>query len=138
MNKLLLSNNGRNHIKMFPLYKNPEIPEDEGEKIKWCEEKFNKLQTSDAATRLFYYKNVREGVLISVWELDNLYYLINCIRNEFGTYNDTIYINDIKLDTLASAEFLKQNAIKLMDEYKIKLIQAQNGLQNEQREEHPE
>lgn len=124
MNKLLLNNNARNHIKIMALYNNPDVPDDEGERIRWCEKMFNNLQNSDKAVRIFSNKHVKKGFAISVWELDGLYYLIQSIRNEFGTYNNVIYINDIKEDTLNIAKFLKENAIGLMNDYRKQILEA--------------
>lgn len=129
MNKLLLNNTGRNHIKFFPMQNTIQsLPNSDAEKIKWCEQEFNKLQHSDAAKRLCIYKNKSKGYLISVWELDGLYYLVQCIRNEFKTFNDTIYINGNKDDTLSIAKFLRDNIDTIMADYKDQLLEARDAL----------
>ena len=57
MNKLLLNDEGMNLTKMMPLYDEKELPTDEGDKIRWCEKKFNELKESDNAVQLFNYKS---------------------------------------------------------------------------------
>ena len=131
MNKLLLNQKARNHIKVFPLYKGAEIPENEGDQIRWAESRFNELQQSDEAKRLFIYKNAKKGILVSVWELNNLYYLVQCIRNEFKTYNTIIYINNEREDTINIAKFIQANAINIMADYKQQILDARDYLLNE-------
>ena len=137
MNKLLLADKGRNHIKIFPLYKDVEIPTDEGDKIRWAKARFEELQNANDANRLFICKNVKKGILISVWELNGLYYLIQCIRNEFKTYNVTVYIHNEKEDSLNIAHFLRAHMYEIMEDYKNQILEARDYLLNE-REKHTE
>lgn len=129
MNKLLLSEKKRNHIKIMPLCDFDDIPDDEAGKINWCESKYNELQNSSEAVNLYLYKNAPKGYLISVWQLNNLYYLIQCIRNEFKTYNSVIYINNNENDTLNIAKFLKANIQQIMADYKQQILDARDYLQ---------
>lgn len=132
MNKLLLNNNGRNHIKFFPMKDVfDDIPEKEGDQIRWCEEKFNELQKSNEAKRLKVFVNRKKGYMISVWELNGNYYLIQCLRNNNRSYNSTIYISKEKQDSLSIAEFLYQNIDSVMTDNKELLKMKDNSIQNE-------
>ena len=115
--KLLLNERARNHIKIMPLT-DVILPEDEGDKIRWCEEQYNLLLNSDDAKRLYYYKNVRSGILIAVWELNDLYYIIQSIRNEYKTYNNVIYIHNERNDCINIAKFLRNNMTEIMSSFK--------------------
>lgn len=132
MNKLLLNNSARNHIRFFPMKDTiSNLPESEKDRILWCKEEFKKLQHSDTAKRLVIYKHRLKGYLISVWEMDGLYYLIVCLRNEFKTFNDTIYISKDKDDMLSIAKFLQQNVDQIMKDYKNQILEARDALVKE-------
>lgn len=129
MNKLLLNDRGRNHIKFLPLGDIvPDLPESEADQIKWCRAEFKKLKQSMDAKRLYLHKNRSAGVLISVWEMEGRYYLILCLRNEFKTFNNTIYISKEREDCLSIAKFLKENYETIMTDYKQQIIDAKNWL----------
>ena len=137
MNKLLLNNSARNHIRFFPMKDTVEdLPETEAERIKWCEKEFKKLERSMDAKRLVLYKHKGKGYQISVWEMDGLYYLVQCIRNEFKTFNDTIYISKEKEDMLSIAKFLKENIETIMTEYKDQILEARDELLKDALGEH--
>lgn len=132
MNKLLLNNSARNHIKVFPMPDSGiEIPESGEDKIRWCEKEFNRLQSDASAKRLCLYKHRLKGYLISVWSLDGLYYLIVCLKNEFKTFNDTVYIGKDKDDMLSIAKFLHQNIDTIMADYKQQILDARDWLVKE-------
>lgn len=138
MNKLLLNNSARNHIKIFPMKDTiNDIPETEKDRIIWCREHFKHLQHSPDAKRLEMFKK-RGNYQISVWELDGLYYLVQCIRNEFGTYNTVIYISKYMLDMINIAKFLKENVEQIMADYKNQILDARDALLREQAEEQEE
>lgn len=122
MNKLLLRQNARNHIKIFPMKDLFELPEDEGDKIRWCEEKFKLLQHSDNAVRTYLQRNNKKGYLISVWQLGELFYLVNCIRTNTQTYVTTIYITKDGLDANSIAKFLYENVSEIMNDTKQSLL----------------
>ena len=129
MNKLLLNERARNHIKMFPMKDTvSDLPSDEGDKIRWCESRFKLLQHSDNANRLFYVRHKAKGYQISVWELDGLYYLIECIRNEFKTFNTTIYITKDGNDAVNIAKFVQENIDQIMKDYKNQILEARDAL----------
>lgn len=108
-----------------------DIPTDPGEQIKWCAAKFKELQESGSAKRLSLHRNKAKGYQITVWELNGLYYLIQCIRNEFGTFNDTVYISRDGQDMLNIAKFLKENIETIMADYKAQILDARNALLSE-------
>ena len=139
MNKLLLNEKARNHIRFFPM-KGVELdlPEDEADRIRWCENEFDKLQHSMDANRLAFYKHRNKGYLISVWEMEGRYYLIQCLRNEFKTFNTTIYISNDKDDCLNIAKFLDKNADQVMKDYKQQILDARDWLLSQQKQEETE
>ena len=123
-NKLLLNNNNRNHIKIMPLAKDLEIPKEEKEQIIWCKEKFEELQNAQDLKTLWKSVNRKKGYLIALYELNNLYYIVISLRNEFNTYNNTIYIHNIEQDSLNICKFLRQNIQECMSDYKKLIIDA--------------
>ena len=141
MNKLLLNEKGRNHIKFFPMKDavgSEEIPDTDKDRILWCESEYKRLRISDDAENLVTYKNRARGYLISVWQLNTRYYLIQCIRNAAGAFNDTIYISNEKDDLLSIARFLKENIETIMSDYKEQITDARNALVAEAIKEHYE
>lgn len=129
MNKLLLNNSARNHIRFFPMKDAIDnLPESEADRILWCEAEFKRLQSSSDAKRLSIFKNKNRGYLISVWEMGERYYLIQSLKNEFGTYNNTIYISKYKDDMVSIAQFLKQNIETIMDDYRNQILDARKAL----------
>lgn len=129
MNKILLSKNGRNHIRIFPLKGIIELPEDGAEKIKLCQKIFVELQQSDEAIKHAYYRHTKKGYQVSVWELNKKIYLVNCIRDMDYNYVTTIYISDNLNDMLGIANFLKDNIEEIMRDYKNQIIEGQEAYQ---------
>lgn len=129
MNKLLLNERGRNHIKFFPMKDTiADLPENESDRINWCKDKFYELQHRFDVQRLFLVKHKGKGYQISVWEMDGLYYLVQCLRNEFKTFNCTIYINKDKDDCINIAKFLENNITQIMADYKQQILEARDQL----------
>lgn len=124
-NKLLLNNKARNHIKVLPL-KDFVAPEDEGERIKWCEKTFEDLKNSEDAKRLLLSKDRKKGILIAVWQLNDVFYLIQSMRNEFSSYNNVIYLTKNKDDATNIAKFLIQNHRTIMNDYKKQILDAKD------------
>lgn len=124
MNKILLNTKGRNHIRIFPLKDIIKMPEDGAEKIKLCESIFVELQQSDNAVRHAYYRHTKKGYQVSVWELNNKIYLVNCVRDMEHNYVTTIYIGDNLNDMLGIAKFLVNNIEEMMEDYKNQIIEA--------------
>lgn len=123
-NKILINSRARNHIKLFPLINGLDIPEDEGDKIRWCEERFKELEEDTKAVKLYNYSSIKKGFSVTVWESKGLYYMVQCIRNEFRTYNTTIYIHNQKQDCINIAKFLRKNVISIMNDYKQQILDA--------------
>lgn len=73
----------------------------------------------DNATELVKYRHVRKGFMITVAELNNYYYLIQCVKHdESGSYINNIYVSENKNDMLAIAKFLNKNLMELAHSYK--------------------
>ena len=66
--------------------------------------------------------------MISVWAHNDLYFLIQCIRNEFKTFNDTLYIGKTKDDMISIAKFLQENVETIMSDYKSQILEARNWM----------
>lgn len=132
MNKLLLNDKGRNHIRVLPLKGSGiEIPEGEKERVLLANSIFKELQTSSDAKRLVLYKHKGKGYLISVWQIGAQYYLIQSIRNEFKTFNNTIYVGPDGPDMLSIAKFLRENIETIMEDYKNQILDARDWLVRE-------
>jgi hypothetical protein len=127
MNELVLNSKARHHIKLFPL-DNIEVPKTEREQLLWAESVFKALERSHDAKRLFLYKSKKQGYMISVWAHNDLYFLIQCIRNEFKTFNDTLYIGKTKDDMISIAKFLQDNVETIMSDYKSQILEARNWM----------
>ena len=122
MNKILLNTKGRNHIRIFPLKNIIEIPEENTSKF--CEQIFVELQQSEDVIRHAYYRHTKKGYQVSVWELNNKIYLVNCVRDMEHNYITTIYIGDNLNDMLGIAKFLVNNIEEMMKDYKNQIIEA--------------
>lgn len=132
MNKLLLNHKARNHIKFEITHESLkpilQYPDDEAERIIWCKNRFTELQNSFDANRLFLAKHKGKGYMISVWEYKGVYYIIQCLRNEFKTFNTVIFVNENLNDSLAIAKFVEQNITEIMSDYKNQLLDARAAL----------
>lgn len=129
MNRLLLNQTGRNHIRIFPMKDTvQDLPESEADRIRWCEARYKALEADPEAKRLCLYKNRTKGYLVSVWESKGLYYLIQCIRNEWKTFDDTIYVTKDGDDAVAIAKFVHENIETIMADYKQQILDARDQL----------
>lgn len=129
MNKLVLNSKARNHFRMYPLckvdaFKGFEHSEDA------CEALYNGLLKDRDAQRLSIEKNKSKGYMITVWHQpsNGLYFLICSIRNEFKTFNNTIYIDNHGDDMVKIAKFLKENIDGIMADYKDQILEARADL----------
>lgn len=114
MNKIVLNSKANNYIKVYPLKESGlEPPVDEKEQIDFARNIFDKLKNAYEAKKRYFYSNRAKGVQISVWVYDKHTYLVQCIRNEYKTYNTTIYINNDSEesinDLISCAKFLRTN-----------------------------
>lgn len=137
MNKLVLNPKARNHFKMFP-FGIEGIPESEAEQIQWCQADYCRLETSNSAKRLFILNRSNRGYMVSVWVLNGRYYLIQSIRNEFKTYNNTIYISEqdgAEQDFINLAKFLANNIKVLGDDYRKQILDAKKYIVENKDEE---
>ena len=124
MNKILLNKNGRNHIKIFPIKDIIEIPESEAERILSCKRIFESFASDESAIRHYYYRNVKSGCQVTVYESDNKIYLTNCIRDPEHNYVTTVYISDNLSDMIAIAKFLVKNNRELTESYKNQIMEG--------------
>ena len=137
MNKILISPKARNHIRVFPMPGSCQgIPEDEGGRILWAKSEYERLAGSDRAVRLACFGGRRKGYLITAWDLDGVGYVAICIRNEFGTYNSTVYAGADPGDAKAIARFAKDNIDSLMADYKKQILDARDWLLAQPKEGH--
>ena len=133
MNKLLMNERKRNHIRFLFAGELPEwLPEDEGDRIRWAESEFERLRQDPSARRLSLFSNKRKGYLVSVWTLGGKTYVIQCLRTISGeTYVSTIYLGLTESDALAVAKFLRENADTIMRDYKRQILDARDALLND-------
>lgn len=129
MNKILLNQKGRNHIKVM-LLKDSELdmPIDGAEQIKFCEKIFATLQQEEA-TRHYYYRNVKKGYQITVYQIGDMVYLTNCIRDLDHNYVSTIYVSKNLNDMLGIAKFLVSNIDDIMKDYKNQIIEGKEAFE---------
>ena len=129
MNKILLNQKGRNHIKVKLLKDSDlDMPTDGAEQIKFCESIFMHLQ-NDEATRHYYYRNTKKGYQITVYQIKNMVYLTNCIRDMDKNYISTIYVGKNLNDMLGIAKFLRQNIETLMTDYKNQIEEGKDAFE---------
>ena len=129
MNKLVLAPKSRHHIKFLPLEGSvSDLPKTEAEGILWCQAKYEELERAEDAVRIARYSHPKKGYLISLWELNGLYYLIQSLRNEFGTYNDTVYLSRNRKDCESIAKFLDRNVDGIMRDYRSQILEARDAL----------
>lgn len=129
MNKIILNKSGRNHIRIFPLKNIIPLPEDAAERIRLCQSVFVELQQSDDVKKHAYYRHTKKGYQVSVWELNQKIYLVNCIRDLDHNYITTIYISDNLNDMLGIAKFLVSNIDDIMKDYKNQIIEGKEAFE---------
>lgn len=131
MNKILLNQKGRNHIKVMLLKDSElEMPVEDAEKIHFCEKLFINLQHDDNAIRHFYYRNTKKGYQITVYESNDKIYLTNCIRDMEGNYITTIYVSKNLNDLKGIAKMLKENIQTIMSDYKMQIIEGKDAFKD--------
>jgi len=113
-NKIVLNPNSRNHIRYLPLKTTP-IPTDEGEQIKLAEKLYDNLCEYGEIK----YQKVKTGYSsIYVVAYNNLFYVVLSLRNEFGTYNNTMYELGTENDALVIAKFIGKHINACMQDYR--------------------
>lgn len=119
-NKLVLNPHGRNHFKFQPM-QGRQIPEDEKEQIELVEKLYDDLLKDG----VIIYERIKTGSYsIKSLELNDEYFIVVCIRNEFETYNNTIYEIPNKNDCIAIAKFIGKNINTTMKDYKKQILDA--------------
>ena len=124
MNKVVLNAKGRNHIKFLPMKDTIQFEGEEADKLRKCEELFNRLQNSDDVERLFIQTNRKKGYMISVWKMDNLFYLVQSLKDENKMYINTVYILNSENDSINIAKFVVNNCETLMNDYKTQISEG--------------
>lgn len=122
MNKLVLNPKARNHFKFYPV-KERELPENEADQIKLVEKLYEDLVNKGI---ILYTKSKSGNYSIRCVQLDSKYYIILSMKNEFGTYNNTIFENNLKNDALAISVFIGKNIKQMMSDYKQQILDAKD------------
>lgn len=126
-NKLVINPHGRNHFKFWP-YNVDEWPTDEGEQIRKIEQLYNKM-TLDG---IILYEKVRRGShAIRCVELEGMYYIVVCMKNEFKTYNNVIYEFKSKNDAIKVSQLIGKNILTMMSDYKKMMLDASKKIAKE-------
>ena len=120
MNKLVIDPHGRNHFKFIPV-KERELPENEADQIKMVESIYNDLVKRG---EVIYVKSRSGSHSIRCVRLNKLYYIVVCMKNEFGTYNNVIYEMPNKNDAVAISVFIGKNIKTMMADYKKQILDA--------------
>ena len=119
---------GRNHWKVMPASESIECPTDEREQLKWAEALVDRI-SHGMVKRHFFFANQKYGYMITVVELDGLYYLIHSIRNEFKSYNNVVYVSDKNLQDLVSiGKMMQANIETIMKDYKDNMLRLRDDI----------
>lgn len=122
MNKLVLNPKGRNHFRFLPL-KNRELPKDEKEQIQLVESLYNDLVNKGI---VLYTKSKSGSYSVKAVQLNDNYFIVVSLSNEFKTYNNTIYETSTKNDALAISNFIGKNITTMMADYKKQILDAKD------------
>lgn len=120
MNKLVLNPKGRNHFRYMP-HKDTQIPKDEKDQIKVVENLYNDLVANG---NVIYTKSKAGNYAVRCVELNNKYFIVVSLKNEFSTYNNTIYEILNKADALSISVFIGKNIKTMMSDYKKQILDA--------------
>jgi len=119
-NKLVIDPHGRNHFRFMP-DKDRVLPESEKEQIEMVEKLYNELVVGG----VIIYTKVKSGSYsIRAIRYNAMYYIVVCIKNEFKTYNNTIYELKFENDALAICKLIGKNILTMMSDYKKQILDA--------------
>ena len=122
-----LNKSSRGHFKIMSMVDGLEIPQDEGEQIRWCEDIVNNLEVQDVSC-IFSHRSTKKGFLVAVYVMGDYYYLVSDIRTEHKNIEVTsIYILDSENDAKAIAKFIADNISTIMQDYSQQLNDAKIG-----------
>ena len=122
-----LNKSSRGHFKIMSMVDGLEIPQDEGEQIRWCEDIVNNLETQDVSC-IFSHRSTKKGFLVAVYGMGDYFYIVNCVRTEHKNIEVTsIYIVDSENDAKSIAKFVANNITTIMSDYASQLKDAQEG-----------
>lgn len=122
-NKLVIDPHGRNHFKFFPNKSKEEewLKMSEKDQIISVEKIYNELVEKGEIV----YKKVKKGShTIKCVKLNEFYYIVVCIVNEFKTFNNLIYEINNKNDALTISKFIAKNIRVMMSDYKKQILDA--------------
>lgn len=122
-NKLVIDPHGRNHFKFFPNKSKEEewLKMSEKDQIISVEKIYNELVEKGEIV----YEKVKKGShTIKCVKLNEFYYIVVCIVNEFKTFNNLIYEINNKNDALTISKFIAKNIRVMMSDYKKQILDA--------------
>ena len=122
-NKLVIDPHGRNHFKFFPNKVKEEewLKLSEKEQIETVEKVYKQLLKEGE----IIYEKVKKGShSIKCIKLEDFYYIVVCIVNEFKTYNNSIYEIKSENDAIAISKFIANNIRTTMSDYKKQILDA--------------
>ena len=119
-NKLVIDKHGRNHFKFYPC-KERELPSDEKEQIEMVEELYDSLVDEGY---IIFTKSKKGNYLINCVKLGDKCYIVVCLKNEFNTFNNSIYEVNNENDAIAITKFIGKNIGQTMRDYKKQILDA--------------
>lgn len=122
-NKLVIDPHGRNHFKFFPNKSKEEewLKMSEKDQIISVEKIYNELVEKGEIV----YEKIKKGShTIKCVKLNEFYYIVVCIVNEFKTFNNLIYEINNKNDALTISKFIAKNIRVMMSDYKKQILDA--------------
>ena len=120
MNKLVLNPKARNHFKFMPS-KNRALPESEKEQLELIESIYNNLVNDGVVT---YVKSKAGSYSIRCVKLEPYWYIVVSLKNEFKTYNNSIYECTNETDAMAICKLIGKNITTMMNDYKQQILDA--------------
>lgn len=119
-NKLVIDPHGRNHFKFMP-YKDRVLPESEKEQLIMIENLYNDLVKNGV---IIYTKSKKGSFTIKCVKHTEFYYIVICMKNEFGTYNNVIHEIKSENDAMAICKMIGKNITTIMNDYKKQILDA--------------
>ena len=118
MNKLVLNPKARNHFKFMAAR---EMPESEKEQIELIESIYDDLVNDGV---VIFTKSKAGAYSIRCVKLEPYWYIVVSLRNEFETYNNSIYECKSENDAIAISKMIGKNIRTIMNDYKKQILDA--------------
>lgn len=118
MNKLVLNPKARNHFKFMAVR---EMPESEKEQLELIESIYDDLVNDGVVT---YVKSKTGNYSIRCVKLEPYWYIVVSLKNEFDTYNNSIYECKSENDAMAICKVIGKNINTIMRDYKKQILDA--------------